>query len=265
MPSPDATSNLMTTFSSAEVIAACVAAIAALATLAYKNVYKKWVESRSVNNAIQAEIKRMFGVLSSHERWWAERIRLRDTAQPLIPFSHVVYTGQVKSIGVLYRETVDDIVLFYGNVDFINALQGQREQYVAMGSLPEFDWHYHEALLNCITYFGPRFGLDEKGKAAHFAASYRSTLSGMKGAFAIHDALGSADTRQAVFLRARDVIDFVKKPEGFVDELGPAFAQFENAVQTQNIVNLEAAWTSLYSDAAIDLPLRLARGHTPTS
>lgn len=109
--------------------ATLIAAVAAFATLVYKNWYKKRAESGSVNNAVQAEIKRLLLVLSSHEKWWAERIRLRDTDQPLIPFSYAVYAGQVKNIGVLNPKTVDDVVRFYGNVDFINALQGQHGQY----------------------------------------------------------------------------------------------------------------------------------------
>jgi hypothetical protein len=180
----------------------------------------------------------------------------------------VVYTGQVKSIGVLNRKTVDDVVRFYGNVDFINALQGQHGQYVAMNRLEEFDWRYHEALLNCFTYFGPLFGLNEKEQTDYFTASYRFTLCSMKRAFAIHDALGSTDIKHAVFRRAGKVIDFVRKPEEqykvpprFVDQLGPPFTQFENAIQTKDIVNVEAAWTPLYADAAIDLPLRLLGDH----
>jgi hypothetical protein len=134
-----------------------------------------------------------------------------------------------------------------------------------MSRFEEFDWRYHEALLNCFTYFGQIFGpLDEKGHNDYFTASYRFALCGMKRAFAIHDALGSTDIKHAVFLRAGRVIDFVRNPEGqykgplrFVDLLGSPFTQFENAVQTKDIVKIEAAWTSLYADAAIDLPLRL--------
>jgi hypothetical protein len=254
----------MNWFPNAAVVAACLTAVAAFLTI----LYERRNESKSVNNAVQAEIQRLLGVLSSHEKWWAERIKLKNTDQPLIPFSHVVYTGQVKRIGILDHKTVNDVVRFYGNVDFINALQGQHDQYVAKGHLEEFDWRYHEALLNCFEYFAGRFDLDEKQRTDYFTASYRFTLCSMKRAFFIHDALGSTDIEHAVFLRAKKVIDFVRKPEerykvpvGFVDQLGPPFTQFENAVQTKDIVNVEAAWNLLYLDAAIDLPLRLLGDH----
>ena len=140
-----------------QVIAALVAFIGTVVAF----FVRKSLETRSINRAVLAEIKRLTEVGVSHQKWWKERIDQKDTDQPLIPFSHDVYKGQVKKIGVLRHDLVGKAVRFYGYVDFLNALQGTREQYAKLGKLPEFDQRYLKSLRTCIENFGEAFGKDE--------------------------------------------------------------------------------------------------------
>lgn len=118
---------------------------------------RKRSENNSVNRAVRAEIGRLLEVIGDHERWWADCVKRGDTNQPLIPFSHAVYTGQVKKIGVLRREFVGKAVRFYGYVDFLNSLQSSRDQYSKLGKLHDFDRTYGSSLLKCVEQFQRAF------------------------------------------------------------------------------------------------------------
>ncbi len=122
---------------------------------------RKKSENNSVNKAVRAEIGRLLEVIGEHQQWWADCMRRGDTNQPLIPFSHAIYTGQVKKIGVLRREFVGKAVRFYGFVDFLNSLQSSRDQYVKLGKQPEFDGMYARSLLNCLDRFRNAFENEE--------------------------------------------------------------------------------------------------------
>ena len=76
---------------------------------------------------------------------------------PLIPFSHVVYTKQVANVGALKGSLVVRAVQFYGYLDFLNALQASRPQYIAAGKSPDFDQVYDGALKELLDTFGQAF------------------------------------------------------------------------------------------------------------
>jgi len=140
------------------VIAAWVAVIGTI--VAYW--VKKWYEAATVNRAVLAEINRLLVVLKSHEEFWRERLEANDTQHVLLPFTHVVYSEQVKNVGVLRDELVADVVQFYGYVDFLNGLQAARKDYIAAGKSADFDKLYLTALQNCIK-------LGETSFSKHFA------------------------------------------------------------------------------------------------
>jgi hypothetical protein len=124
---------------------------------------RKSLESRSINRAVLAEIKRLTEVGATHKKWWEERVHEKDTNYPLIPFSHAIYTKQAKNIGVLKGGVVVRAVQFYGYVDFLNALQASRPAHLAAGKSPEFDETYSKALANFVRRFGTAFDNELSG------------------------------------------------------------------------------------------------------
>jgi hypothetical protein len=146
-------------WSNPAVIAAWVAVLGTV--VAYW--VRKWYEARTVNRAILAEINRLLVVLKSHEEFWCGRVKANDTQHVLLPFTHVVYSEQVKNVGMLRGELVADVVQFYGYVEFLNGLQASRKDYIAAGKSADFDHLYLTALQNCIN-------LGETSFAAHFVS-----------------------------------------------------------------------------------------------
>ncbi len=136
-----------------EVIAALVAFAGAIALF----VYRKNREEKSINKSVLAEIKRLLDVIQRHKKWWEGRIQAKDTNYPLIPFSHVVYSKQVANVGALKGSLVVRAVQFYGYLDFLNALQASRPQYIAAGKSADFDQVYDGALKELLDTFGQAF------------------------------------------------------------------------------------------------------------
>lgn len=136
-----------------EVIAGIIAFVAAVGVF----VGGKILDARSVNHAVLAEMKRLIHVVEVHRDWWAKRMAAKDTNYPLIPFSHVVYTKQVENIGVLSRSVVVRCVQFYGYLDFLNSLQGSRDQFIATGKSAEFDKMYADSLESFTRTYGHAF------------------------------------------------------------------------------------------------------------
>jgi hypothetical protein len=117
----------------------------------------KYFEARSVNRAVLAEMKRLIEVIKKHQEWWAGKINAKNTNFPLIPFSHAVYSTQVQNIGVLNGRLVVRAVQFYGYLDFLNALQASRAQFIAAGKPAEFDEMYGAVLGSFVRTYGHTF------------------------------------------------------------------------------------------------------------
>jgi len=141
------------------IIAAIIAFLGTIITF----FWQKSLEKRSINRAILAEIQRLIKVVTTHEKWWAERLAAKDTNFPLIPFSHVVYSKQVPNVGALNHRVVANVVTFYGYVRFLNSLQEARPQYLAAQKQAEFDITYHDALKTLLKDFDHAFDEEFKG------------------------------------------------------------------------------------------------------
>jgi hypothetical protein len=135
------------------VIAASIAFVGTVAAF----LVRQHFERESVNRAVLAEISRLLRVVELAEVFWRGRVEANDTQHPLIPFSHVVYTKQVQNIGVLKASIVADAVQFYGYIDFLNALQASRTEYIANGKSADFNQIYLQSLQNGMQQFGHVF------------------------------------------------------------------------------------------------------------
>jgi len=117
----------------------------------------KVIEKNNINKAILAEIKRLLKAVTAHEKWWAARIEAKDTNYPLVPFKIDVYAAQINSIGMLKRDLIVHVVEFYGYLQFINSIQGFRDQYVKEGKSDQYNDFYHKLLKNIIRDFSTVF------------------------------------------------------------------------------------------------------------
>jgi len=153
-----------------EIAVALVTAI--LAVIGY--FYRQWAEGKSVQNAIMAEIDRLYHVIGRHTEW---RLREADRrkrsaarssetkpppSEPLIAFSHPIFSAQKEKIGVLDRDAVGDVVRFYGWVDYINDFQSVRKEYADLNKLEKFDAVYNAMLKKFMAEFKPIYGSDYK-------------------------------------------------------------------------------------------------------
>jgi hypothetical protein len=136
--------------SDAAIWAAVLAAILGLASY----FIQKAAEARSTNRAILAEINRLLQVVKEHRAFWEHTVKLKTTANhPLIPFSHVVYSGQVANVGVIHRKLVAKVVVFYGYVDYLNSLQALYERYDKAGHIDVFNEMYLRGLKKLLDDF----------------------------------------------------------------------------------------------------------------
>jgi hypothetical protein len=104
---------------------------------------RKLQENSSVNKAILAEVQRLQTVIKEHKDFWARCVKDNTASlHPLIPFTHVVYDAQVKNVGVIQRRLVEQVVRFYGYVDYINTFQGLREKYKSAKQIKVFNKMY---------------------------------------------------------------------------------------------------------------------------
>jgi hypothetical protein len=134
----------------ATLLSAIWAAFLGLATY----FIRKLQENSSVNKAIQAEVHRLKTVIKEHKDFW-ERCVKDSTANlhPLIPFTHVVYDEQVKNVGVIQRRLVEQVVRFYGYVDYINSFQELRGQYKTVKQIKMFNKMYLSTLERLVRDF----------------------------------------------------------------------------------------------------------------
>jgi hypothetical protein len=144
------------------IIAALIALLGAVVVFLWGQV----LEQRSLNRALIAEISRLVHVVRLHRDWWEKRVHEKDTDYPLIPFSHAVYSKQVKNIGALSESVVERAVKFYGYLDFINSLQAARPDY-GQRKPGLFDEQYLTALNNCLDQFENAFDEEFKRLEGH--------------------------------------------------------------------------------------------------
>jgi len=117
-------------------------------------LYGKYLERKSTNIAVLAEIQRLLEVIKAHQEWWEDRVKAGNTNVPLIPFSTDVYQEQLKNIGLLDREFVARVVKFYGYLTFVNSLQASRPGHVKS---VDFDSTYSWALKTLRKVYDPAF------------------------------------------------------------------------------------------------------------
>ena len=138
-----------------EVIAAIVGGLIAIAGTASSYLYRGYHEKMVVNKAILAEVSRLLIVLNSHTVFWKHCIDSNKTNHfPLIPFTTDVYKQHVNKIGVINQLIIAHAVKFYGDVEFINALQKQRGNY---GNPLEFNCQYLNTLKTIVADYSKVF------------------------------------------------------------------------------------------------------------
>lgn len=118
----------------------------------------KWMEKRSTNKAVLAEICRLLKVVKEHRDFW-QRSAADGTAahRILIPFAYRIYTSQIQNIGVIGSNIVADVVEFYGDIDFVNSFQAMKDPSLAAGHLDDFNQKYIGFLSRILDQFGPAF------------------------------------------------------------------------------------------------------------
>jgi hypothetical protein len=106
---------------------------------------------RSVNNAILAEMHRVREAVRRHKEFWEGRMKAGATMHhPLIPFAHLVYDSQIANVGVVNRNRVEEVVRFFGYVDYINRFQALRPVYANAGFEDEFNGMYLRLLTRLL-------------------------------------------------------------------------------------------------------------------
>jgi hypothetical protein len=137
-----------------EIILAIITAISSIIFYFVRKV----LEERSIKIAILAEIRRLITVILKHQeiRKSESAKPVLDIHEPLIPFSHPVYTEHVKNIGVL-KDSVALAVEFYGWVDFLNNFQAKQKEYAARKQSKKFERHYDKILTNIRDRFEHAF------------------------------------------------------------------------------------------------------------
>jgi hypothetical protein len=118
-------------------------------------ISRRWIERRSSNRAVLAEINRLLVVIVRHESWYRELQNRQD--YPLLPVSYIVFRKQVDNIGVLKPAFVAKAVQFFGYVDFLKSLQAARTQHENSN---EFDAGYLDALCQFRGLFFTAFDRD---------------------------------------------------------------------------------------------------------
>lgn len=113
---------------------------------------QRYLDDRSINKAILAEVNRLITAVRRHHDWWESLSEPK--AEPLIPFSYAVYKENVKNIGVLQRSLVGAVVQFYGYLQFINDVQSKRLRFKKAA---DFEARYTSALKNFLDLFENRF------------------------------------------------------------------------------------------------------------
>lgn len=113
---------------------AVITALAAPAVAVLIWAITRFLETRAIQQAVYAELVRLLGVVKSHQQvilaWRAEEIH----DQPVVPFSTDVFDANKQAIGRLDRALVAEVVMAYGWIRFLNALQEARDDYRSMST-----------------------------------------------------------------------------------------------------------------------------------
>ncbi len=126
-------------------------------------LWRKFLEVRSVNRAVLAEIQRLIKVVKIHRNWWKDRMDKHDTDYPLIPFSHPVYDKQAQNIGSLSGAVVVRAVKLYGYLDLLNSMQESRREHIKAGKSDEFNTMYLNVLDKFLSQFEIVFAKEFEG------------------------------------------------------------------------------------------------------
>jgi hypothetical protein len=113
---------------------------------------RKYLEERSVNRAVLAEVNRLITAVRRHYDWWTPLTSRH--LHPLVRFSYAVYEQHVKNVGVLKKDLVGAVVQFYGYLQFINDLQAKRRRFENGAN---FEAVYTSSLKNFLELFEHRF------------------------------------------------------------------------------------------------------------
>jgi hypothetical protein len=125
----------------------------------------KYMERKSINKAVFAEIQRLLKVVRKHCDRYGEWMANGETQHhPLIPFSCDVYAKHVGNIGLMDGRYVGLVVKFYGYLNFVNSFQTtQVKEWELHDNKPEsFDQMYVDCLRRLINDFGDAFSSANK-------------------------------------------------------------------------------------------------------
>ena len=130
------------------IAAAAVAVPAALGY--YYFASQRRSEKATVTNALQSDVDRLRDVLSGHLRWIEKP---QFTELPLVAFDTALYDSYLAKIGMLEPSFAKKVVLFYGQLHFINALQQVRSGYYQVPQGKEtFLYTYSKAINKAVKY-----------------------------------------------------------------------------------------------------------------
>ena len=107
-------------------------------------------ERATVTNALRSEIDRLTVVLVGYQRW-IEKPQSREL--PLVAFETGLYDSHQDKIGTLESRFATKVVLFYGALHFINALQKVRADYYKVTDGDAyFERTYSKAIRKALKY-----------------------------------------------------------------------------------------------------------------
>jgi len=133
------------------IAAAAVAVPAALGL--YYFAAERGRERATVTNALRSEIHRLKLILEGHLRW-IEKPQSREL--PLVAFETALYDSHLDKIGMLESSFAQKVVLFYGTLHFVNALQKARADYYQVTDGDAyFARTYSKAILKALKYVPP--------------------------------------------------------------------------------------------------------------
>jgi hypothetical protein len=134
------------------IAAAAVAVPAALGY--YYFAAQRRFERATITNALRSDINRLKSVLEGHLRW-IEKPQFPKL--PLVEFDTALYDSHLDKIGMLDSDFVEGVVLFYGQLHFVNALQKARADYYQVeGGKDVFSRQYKKAIDKAISHIPAR-------------------------------------------------------------------------------------------------------------
>ncbi len=103
-----------------------------------------------MENALHSEINRLKLVPEGHLRW-LDKPQSRQL--PLVAFETRLYDSHLDKIGMLESSFAEKVVLFYGQLHFVNALQKVRPGYYEVQGGEAYFLHtYGNAITKALKY-----------------------------------------------------------------------------------------------------------------